>query len=125
MKNPKEALKKLGILFAAFVLTYALLRLIIHMGDALGMPWIYYVGTGIYGAAVVALFTAFFVLNGFTLNRVEYEREDLPEKWSEEKKTEFLEKLPANREKAKSLIYAILPLTVTLLISYIELSFFA
>ena len=69
-------------------------------------------------------FIAFFVLNGFTLNRVDYEREDLPDKWSEERKTEFLKNLPANREKAKSLIYAILPLIVTLLISYIELSFF-
>ena len=124
MRNPKEALKKLGILFLAFVLTYALLRLIIHLGDILEMPWIYYVGTGVYGLAVVGLFIAFFVLNGFTLNRVDYEREDLPDKWSEERKTEFLKKLPANREKAKSLIYAILPLIVTLLISYIELSFF-
>ena len=123
-RDPKESLKKLGLLFAGFVLTYSLLRLIIHLADAFGMPWIYYAGTAVYGVAVVVLFAAFYLLNGFTLGRAEYEREDLPEKWDEERKTEFLRKLPENREKAKNLMYILMPLVVTLLISYIELAFF-
>ena len=123
--NPKETLKKVLLLFAGFVLTYALLRFIIHLADLFGKPWIYYAGTAVYGIAVVVLFAVFFVLNGFTLGRTEYTEEDLPESWSAERKTEFLAKLPANRAKARNLMYVLMPIIVTLLLSYIELSFFA
>ena len=122
--NPKQTLKKVLLLFAGFVLTYALLRFIIHLADAVGRPWIYYTGTAVYGIAVVVLFAVFYVLNGFTLGRTEYERDDLPEAWSDERKDEFLRNLPANRAKARSLMYILMPLIVTLLLSYIELSFF-
>ncbi|MCR4904492.1 MAG: hypothetical protein K6A33_00305 [Clostridiales bacterium] len=124
MRFPKKQLKKLGILFLNFVLLYGLLRLIITLAERTGHLWIYYAGTILYGAAVVALFVAFFILNGFTLNRVEFLPEDLPAKWSEERKADFLARLPENRERAKRLLFVLLPLVVTLLISYIELSFF-
>ena len=91
---------------------------------AMGKPWIYYAGTAVYGLAVVALFAVFYVLNGFTLGRTEYERDDLPDAWTDERKDEFLRDLPANRAKARSLMYILMPLIVTLLLSYIELSFF-
>ena len=122
--NPKDTLKKVALLFAVFVLTYALLRFIIYLADALGKPWIYYAGTALYGAAVVVLFVVFYVLNGFTLGRTEYERDDLPAAWSDERKDEFLRRLPENRAKARSLMFILMPLVVTLLLSYIELSFF-
>lgn len=121
--NPKETLKKVGLLFAGFALTYALLRFIIHLADAFSMPWIYYAGTALYGVAVVVLFAVFYVLNGFTLGRTEYTEEDLPEKWSPEKKAAFLKNLPANRAKARNLMYILMPIVVTLLLSYIELAF--
>ena len=123
--NPKDTLKKVALLFAGFVLTYALLRFIIYLADALGKPWIYYAGTALYGAAVVVLFIVFYILNGFTLGRTEYERDDLPAAWSDERKDEFLRRLPENRAKARSLMFILMPLVVTLLLSYIELSFFA
>ena len=122
--NPKQTLKKVLLLFAGFVLTYAILRFIIHLADAMDKPWIYYAGTALYGVAVIVLFAVFYVLNGFTLGRTEYERDDLPEAWSDERKDEFLRNLPANRAKARSLMYILMPLIVTLLLSYIELSFF-
>ena len=122
--NPKETLRKVLLLFAGFVLTYALLRFIIHLADSFGKPWIYYTGTAVYGIAVVVLFAVFFVLNGFTLGRTEYTEDDLPAAWSDERKAEFLKKLPANRAKARSLLYILMPIIVTLLLSYIELSFF-
>ena len=122
--NPKETLRKVLLLFAGFVLTYALLRFIIHLADSFGKPWIYYAGTAVYGIAVVVLFAVFFVLNGFTLGRTEYTEDDLPAAWSDERKAEFLKKLPANRAKARSLLYILMPIIVTLLLSYIELSFF-
>ena len=124
MRFPKKQLKKLGILFLNFVLLYGLLRLIITLAERTGQLWIYYAGTILYGATVVVLFVWFFVLNGFTLNRVEFLPEDLPDRWSEDRKADFLAKLPENRERAKRLMYVLLPLIVTLLISYIELSFF-
>ena len=123
--NPKDTLRKVGLLFAGFVLTYALLRFIIHLADAFSMPWIYYAGTALYGIAVVALFVAFYILNGFTLGRTEYAEEDLPDRWTPEKKADFLRKLPANRARARSLMYILMPIVVTLLLSYIELSFFS
>ncbi len=122
--SPKEALKTIGLLFLGFVVTFALFRFIIYLSESLEMMWIYYVGTSVYAVAVIVLFCAFYVLNGFTLSRPEYTREDLPDKWSEEKKTEFLEKLPQNREKAKSLLFILMPLVVTLLVSYIGLTLF-
>ena len=120
MKN-KDTLKKIGILFLNFVLFYALLRGVIAVGERTGAVWVYYVGTALYGLLAAGLFVAFFVLNGFTFN---YIAEDLPERWSEEKKRDFLEKLPANREKAKKLLFVLLPLIVSLSVSYIELTFF-
>ena len=125
MRFPKEALKKLGILFLNFVLLYGLLRLIITLAERTGALWIYYAGTVLYGAAVAGLFIAFYVLNGFTLNREEYTWDDLPERWDNDRKAKFLRELPGNRERAKRLLYVLLPLIVTLLVSYIELTFFA
>lgn len=122
-RNQKETLKKLGVLFLSFVLTYSLLRVIIHLGDTVS-PWIYYVGTALYGLTLLGVFVAFFILNGYTLGSTPYEREDLPKRWSEEKKTEFLRKLPENREKAKGLLYILLPIVVSFLLSYVELAFF-
>ena len=123
MKNAREPLKKLGILFLNFILFYALLRLIITIGERTGAVWVYYLGTLLYGLFAGGLFIAYFVLNGFTFNRVEYTWDDLPDKWTDERKRQFLARLPANREKAKKLIYLIMPIVVTLLISYIELTF--
>ncbi|MBR4204744.1 MAG: hypothetical protein IKQ92_04635 [Clostridia bacterium] len=120
----KEILKKVGILFLNFVLFYALLRAIIAIGEHTGAVWVYKIGTVSYGLLAGGLIIAFFVLNGYTFNKPDYEPEDLPDRWSEEKKREYLEKLPANREKAKKLIYILLPLIVSLSISYIELTFF-
>ena len=100
MRVPKNALKKLGIL------------------------WIYYAVTILYGAAVVGLFLGFYVLNGFTLNRVEFTWDDLPEKWDTGRKQKFLRELPENRKRAQRLLYVLLPLIVTLFISYIELTYF-
>ncbi|MBR4896931.1 MAG: hypothetical protein IKZ41_10910 [Clostridia bacterium] len=124
MRFPKEQLKKLGILFLNFLLLYGLLRLIITLAERTGHIWIYYAGTILYGAAVIALFVAFFILNGYTLNRVEFLPEDLPDRWSEEQKQAWLACYPETRAKAKRLLFFLLPLIVTLFISYIELTFF-
>ena len=47
--------------------------------------------------------------------------DDLPNEWSEERRAVFLEKQPENKKKARKLIYIILPLAVTMAVSYVEL----
>ncbi len=115
--------RKAGILFINFVLLYVLLRLIITLAERTGMVWIYYAGTLLYMLFGAGCFVAFFILNGFTFDRAEKVLDELPEKWSDAKKMEFLAVQHENKEKARRLIYVILPMVVTLIISYIELTF--
>lgn len=121
IEKGREALKKLGILFINFVLFYALLRIIIALSESTGQLWIYYAGTLLYGIGGGAAFVAFFVLNGFSLENKPRTVDELPEDWSYEKKSEFLAKQPENRKKARTLIYILMPIVVSLAISYIEL----
>ena len=120
----KAALRRLGILFLNFVLIYAALRLIIELSERTGQIWLYYTGMTVVFAATAGLFIAYFVLNGFTFEGRERTWDELPEAWDDAKKRDFLAALPGRREKAKSLLFVIFPLTVTLAISFAELFFF-
>ena len=117
-------LKKPLILLANFALFYLLLRLIIVLSERTGMFWIYYLGTAVYGIALVGLFVGFFVLNGYTFDKKLLSREDLPDNWSEEMKSDFLKKQPEQKEKAKNLLLFLFPLIITFAISYVELYIF-
>ena len=118
-------LKKPLILLANFALFYLLLRLIIVLSERTGMFWIYYIGTAVYGIALVGLFIGFFVLNGYTFDKKMLTREDLPDDWSEEAKTDFIKKQPEQKEKAKNLLLFLFPLIITFAISYVELYLFS
>ncbi|MBR5253220.1 MAG: hypothetical protein IKV39_05030 [Clostridia bacterium] len=118
-------LKKPLILLANFALFYLLLRLIIVLSERTGMFWIYYLGTAVYGIALVGLFIGFFVLNGYTFDKKMLTREDLPDDWSEEAKTDFIKKQPEQKEKAKNLLLFLFPLIITFAISYVELYLFS
>ncbi len=117
--------KKLLILFVNSVLFYALLRLIIALGEQFRNPMIYFIGSGAYMVASGALIIAYFILNGCTFNKYEPTWDDLPEKWTDEKKAKHLRELPARKEKAKKLLFVLLPLIVAIFISYMELILFA
>jgi len=121
----KRNAKKLLVLFVNSVLFYALLRLIILLGERMRNPFIYYVGSSAYMIAAGALILAFFVLNGYTFNKNNPTWDELPEKWSDEQKANFLRKLPKNQEKAKQLLFLLLPLIVAIFISFAELNFFS
>ena len=123
MKKSQEKLRKLGIVFLNFILFYVLFRLIILLAGRTGIMAIYYIGSTAYMIGAAAVFVAFFCLNGFTVNNVDRTYEDLPEKWTEEQKHDFLAKQPERRKKARNLMYILMPMVVTILISYIELSF--
>ena len=118
-------LKKPLILLANFALFYLLLRLIIVLSERTGLFWIYYLGTAVYGIALIGLFIGFFVLNGYTFDKKMLSREDLPDDWSEEEKTDFIKKQPEKKEKAKNLLLFLFPLIITVAISYVELYLFS
>lgn len=123
--KPQGKLRKLGLVFLNFVLFYLLLRLIIMIAGRTGIMAVYYIGVTAYVLGAGAAFVAFFCLNGYTVNNVDRTWDDLPAKWTDEKKRDFLAKQPERRRKARTLMYILMPMVITLLISYIELSFFA
>jgi hypothetical protein len=123
-KDPKNALKKVLALFFSFVLAYALLRGIIAVSEYFREPYIYYIGTSLYALSACALFIAYYILNGYKLEKGDRTIEELPKRWSDEKKALYMKKQPERRALAKKLIYIILPVVVSILISYIELNFF-
>ncbi len=123
MKKSQEKVRKLGVLFLNFVLFYALLRLIILLAGRTGMMAIYYIGSTAYMLGAAAVFVAFYCLNGFTVNNTDRTWDDLPETWPDERKRDFLAKQPERRKKARSLMYVLLPMVVTIGINYIELTF--
>jgi len=120
-KDGRDALRKIGFLFLNFVVIFLAFRAIIALSERWENILIYYIGTGVYVLGTVALFVAYFVLNGFTFSKEPRTEEELPRKWSEEQKASFLANQSENRRKADKLLYVIFPLVVTLAISYIEL----
>jgi len=124
MKDPKKNVRKLLLLAVNFALIYGFLRLIILLGEKLMEPMIYYVGSTVYMVALGVLIIVYFTLNGGTFNTNMPQAEDLPEAWSLTEKQTYLEKCRRRREKAKKLLYVLLPLVVSVGISYIELWFF-
>ena len=123
-KDSKGAIKKLLTLALGFVVSYALLRGIISVSEFFRSPYVYFIGTALYVAAACALFIAYYILNGYKLDAGDRTIEELPARWSDEKKADFMKKQPERRARAKKLIYILLPAVVSILISYIELNFF-
>lgn len=121
----KTILRKLLVLLANFAITYGLLRVIITVGERLENPYIYYVGSSIYMIALAVLVILFFYWNGGTFDTKLPTPEDLPEEWNLKEKQDYLERRRAGIARARKLLYVLLPLLITLGISYIELWFFA
>ena len=106
-----KALRKIGILLLNFALFYALLRLVITLAERTGQLWIYYAGTTLYALFGAGCFVAFYVLNGFTFNREERTIDELPEKWSSDRKMEFLGKFHMTKTRLR-FMYNILRFTI-------------
>ncbi len=120
----KKTLRKLLLLFCNFVLLYGLLRIIITLGERLQNTMIYYIGSSAYMIALGVLVVLFFYWNGGTFDTKIPAPEELPEEWNFAEKKAFIEKKTVGRNRAVKLLYVLLPLLVTLGISYIELWFF-
>ncbi len=122
--SPKKALRKILVLFLNFIILYGLLRVVITLGERLQMPVIYYIGSSAYMIGLAVLVILFFWWNGGTFDTKLPLPEELPEEWSLTEKRDYLDKRRTGIEKARKLLYVLLPLLVTIGISYIELWFF-
>ena len=122
--SPKKALRTLLVLFLNFIILYGLLRVIITLGERLQMPVIYYIGSSAYMIGLAVLVILFFWWNGGTFDTKLPLPEDLPEEWTLQEKRDYLEKRREGLNRARKLLYVLLPLLVTIAISYIELWFF-
>ena len=121
----RRALVKIGLLVGNFFVLFLLFRLLIALGERTQQIWIYYVTVSVYAALGAGCFIAYFILNGMTVSNRDRTAEELPERWSDEKKEAFLASQPERRAKAKNLLYILLPLVVIFFISYFELTFFS
>lgn len=117
-------IKRLGILFLNFVLFYAIYALFTELGERMRAPWIFYAISIVYAVSASALFIAYFILNGFTFNKEPRVWDELPEKWDDSKKNEFMSSQPERKAKAKKLLYILMPIVLTLMINYILLIYF-
>ena len=122
-RKGKEALGKIGFLILNFALVFSLFRFIILLSEKLEQIWIYYVGMSLFAAATVAVFLAFFILNGYTFKKEGRAADELPDGWTDEEKASFIEKQPARRKKARRLIYVMFALVLTFIIDFIGLYF--
>lgn len=120
----KKALRKLLLLFVNFILCYGLLRVIITVGEWLQNPYIYYVGSTLYMIGLAVLVILFFYWNGGTFDTKLPVAEDLPEEWDWKEKQAYIDRRKVDIARARKLLYVLLPLLVTVGISYIELWFF-
>ena len=121
---PKKALRKMLVLFLNFIILYGLLRVIITLGERLQSPLIYYIGSSVYMIGLAVLVILFFYWNCGTFDTKLPLPEDLPEEWSLTEKRAYLDKRRDGIARARKLLYILLPLLVTVGISYIELWFF-
>ncbi|MCQ2455769.1 MAG: hypothetical protein MJ096_00265 [Clostridia bacterium] len=116
----KSAKKKVFALVGIFILVFAIYKAILYFADKFDHR-IYYVGITAYVGIATLLFVIFFFMNGMTMSPAPTPRENLPADWSEDRKTEYLEKEAVRKPKARKLLYVFLPMVVTILVNYFEI----
>lgn len=108
MKHPK--VKTLLLLVLNFVLLFALYRIL------LAMEWTF--GMILYMVAAGALVVAYYVINqGF--GKPEETAESLPDTWNAQEKSAYLAHRTAQHERAKHLLYWLLPIILVLGIDFL------
>ena len=111
MKN-KSKLRTLLLLALNFILLFAVYRLFLRAESM--------IGTYVYLIATAALTVAYYVINrGFGGPIADASL--LPESWSYKEKCDYLEMVKNCHEKAKLLLYWLLPLVMVLLIDFADI----
>ena len=109
---PKKKLRTLIYLVLNFVIVFSVYQLLLRMQWTWGMI--------VYLLAAAALTVGYFVMNRGFGNPIT-DPAALPEAWSAAEKTEYIARVTACHERAKKLLYWLLPVVLTLMIDVIEL----
>lgn len=115
-ESAKRGLKKLAILALNFILLFAVYRIFIRLQWALG--------THLFYVAAAGLFIAYVVINR-GLGKPVTDPAALPDEWTHKEKSAYIEKVTAAHERAKRLIYVLLPLLVILMIDVVTVFYFS
>ncbi|MBR4932880.1 MAG: hypothetical protein IKV40_00590 [Clostridia bacterium] len=128
MKTGKPSLSPKGKrtllkLLINFCIAFFVYRGIVELGKVHVM--IYYVGSSIYALVIAVLFCVYYAKNGFTFST---EPALPPAGASAEEAKLFTEKAAKSKSQARSLLFIIAPMALTVMIDYVMLlleSFFA
>ena len=128
MNNSKKTLSPKGKrtllkLLINFCIAFLVYRGIIELGKIHVM--IYYVGSSLYALTMAVLFCVYYAKNGFTFST---EPVLPPADMDAEEKKLFCEKAAKGKAQARSLLFIIAPMALTVMIDYVMLlleSFFA
>ena len=111
MKN-KRKLRTLLLLALNFILLFAIYQLFLRAESM--------IGTYVYLIATAALTIAYYIINrGFGSPITDASL--LPDTWSYKEKCDYVETVKIRHEKAKNLLYWLLPLVVVLLIDFADI----
>lgn len=111
LKN-KRKLRTLLLLALNFILLFAVYQLFLRAESM--------IGTYVYLIAAAALTVAYYIINrGFGSPVTDASL--LPESWSYKEKCDYVEMVKIRHEKAKGLLYWLLPLAVVLLIDFADI----
>ena len=116
----KDALRRLIILVVNTVLFFTLYRVLIYYGDMTQKTFGSFVTMIVYMALLLGFVLGYLIYNRF-LYRKGLTREDLPDEWSEEEKTAFIEDGERRLQKSKWMMLIIFPLIFTFLMDAIDL----
>ena len=111
LKN-KRKLRTLLLLALNFILLFAVYQLFLRAESM--------IGTYVYLIAAAALTVAYYIINRGFGNPIT-DAALLPDSWSYKEKCDYVEMVKIRHEKAKGLLYWLLPLAVVLLIDFADI----
>lgn len=116
----RSALYRLIILIVNTVLFFGIYRVLLFYGEKTDKTFGAFVVMVTYMALLLILVLAYLIYNRF-LYRKGLTAEDLPDEWTEEEKTAFIEDGERRLQKSKWMMLIIFPLIFTFLMDAIDL----
>ena len=116
----KNELRRLLILVLNTLLFFTVYRVLIYYGDMTESTLASFVTMVVYMVLLLGFVLGYLIYNRF-LYRKGVTRDELPDDWSEEEKTAFIEDGEQRLQKSKWLMLIIFPLIFTFLMDAIDL----
>ncbi len=116
----KAAVRRLIILLINTVVFFTVYRVLLHYGDMTQDTFASFVTMVVYMVLLLGFVLGYLIYNRF-LYRKGITRDELPDDWSEEEKTAFIEDGERRLQKSKWLMLIIFPLIFTFLMDAIDL----